>query len=122
MKILLVNNNAQACGVHQYGENFYKFLATADDFEVHYSEIYGAVSPSETYERVKPDVLLVNYWPTWWHEVAPVMKLALRDDIIRGAIIHDDFPTGLPFTFCLRSDPDGLSIPRAPVTSSTTRE
>jgi hypothetical protein len=64
IKVLFISRKADNCGVNDYGKRVNSILQTSTLLDVHFAEIDNAEDYIEVYNRILPEVVLYNYYPT----------------------------------------------------------
>jgi len=64
IKVLFISRKADNCGVNDYGKRVNAILQTSALLDVHFAEIETAEEYIEACNRVLPNVILYNYYPT----------------------------------------------------------
>ena len=64
IKVLFISRKADNCGVNDYGKRVNSILQTSTLLDVHFAEIETATEYVEWYNKIIPDVILYNYYPT----------------------------------------------------------
>ena len=117
MKILIVNNSVEHCGVYQYGKRFAKIALKSKKINFFYIEINNSTDLIEKINEINPQVVIYNYVPAtmpWLNYtlIESIKKL----DIKQGCIIHNQ--EFYMFDFYIHQNPDyknnnnNFSIPR----------
>lgn len=93
--VLLINHSARHCGIHEYGLNIHRALATSRRYAVTYAECDDANALAAAVERIRPQALVVNYNPGTMPWLTPVV--AARYSLPKIEIVHEftsDAPDG----------------------------
>jgi hypothetical protein len=64
IKVLFISRKAEHCGVNDYGKRVNAILQNSTLFDVHFAEIETPTEYVEWYNKVIPEVVLYNYYPT----------------------------------------------------------
>jgi hypothetical protein len=64
IKVLFISRKAEHCGVNDYGKRVNAILQNSTLFDVHFAEIETPTEYVEWYNKVMPEVVLYNYYPT----------------------------------------------------------
>jgi len=64
IKVLFISRKADNCGVNDYGKRVNSILQNSTLLDVHFAEIETPTEYVEWYNKVIPDVVLYNYYPT----------------------------------------------------------
>jgi len=64
IKILFISRKAEHCGVNDYGKRVNAILQTSNLLDVHFAEIETAQEYIEVYNKISPEIILYNYYPT----------------------------------------------------------
>jgi SAM-dependent methyltransferase len=76
-RILIISHKAVRCGIHEYGINTFNALRKSERYSVHYAECSSADEFRVHLAYVKPDLLLVNYYPFTMPWFTPEMAAGL---------------------------------------------
>jgi hypothetical protein len=64
IKVLFISRKAEHCGVNDYGKRVNSILQTSTLLDVHFAEIETPIEYVDWYNKVAPNVVLYNYYPT----------------------------------------------------------
>ena len=90
-KIMFVNRSKKNCGIIDYGIRLHNIIKKSKKFLVYFSEVENADEFVHSYNYIKPDLILYNYYPT----VLPFIDDNLLSNIrhIPHVVIHHELWT-----------------------------
>lgn len=96
--VLVVNHASQRCGIHEYGRNLADALSSSRSLTVHYCECDDAETLKTSVDRVRPNLLLLNYNPgtmPWFtaevsSRYAGLPRVELRHEFAQDVDVPDD--------------------------------
>ena len=89
MKIFIINNSAQNCGVYQYGKRFGTILSKSKKYNFMYYEVNSEEEFIKLYEVHKPEIVIYNYVVETmpWLEESLIHRLR-NQGVKQYAIVH----------------------------------